>query len=79
MSTHAAEIDARNQAIMIWIDGALTPRAEARVSVYDSGFLLGDGVWEGLRLHHRRWSFLEDHLDRLVPHGRRSPCRSPRG
>ncbi len=41
------------------------PRSEARVSVYDSGFLLGDGVWEGLRLHEGRWSFLDDHLDRL--------------
>ena len=41
------------------------PRAEASVSVYDSGFMLGDGVWEGLRLHDGRWGFLDDHLDRL--------------
>ena len=65
VSTHDTELDARNEAISIWIDGVLVPRSEARVSVYDSGFLLGDGVWEGLRLHNGRWSFLEDHLDRL--------------
>jgi branched-chain amino acid aminotransferase len=65
MSTHDAEIDARNETVRIWIDGALKPRAEAAVSVYDSGFLLGDGVWEGLRLYEGRWAFLEDHLDRL--------------
>jgi branched-chain amino acid aminotransferase len=65
MSTHDAEIDARNETILIWVDGALVPKAEARVSVYDSGFMLGDGVWEGLRLHAGRWAFLENHLDRL--------------
>lgn len=65
MSTHDSEIDARNENILIWVNGALTPRAEAVVSVYDSGFMLGDGVWEGLRLHHGRWGFLDDHLDRL--------------
>lgn len=65
MSTHDSEIDARNENILIWVNGALTPRAEAVVSVYDSGFMLGDGVWEGLRLHQGRWGFLDDHLDRL--------------
>lgn len=64
-STHEAEIDARNESILIHVDGRLAPRAEAMVSVYDSGFLLGDGVWEGLRLHNGRWAFLDDHLDRL--------------
>ena len=64
-AAHAAEEDARNAEILIWIDGALKPRAQATVSVYDSGFLLGDGVWEGLRLHNGRWAFLDDHLDRL--------------
>ena len=64
-STHEAEDDPRNASILIWIDGVLTPRAEARVSVYDSGFLLGDGVWEGLRLHAGRWSFADEHLDRM--------------
>ena len=65
MSTHDAEEDPRNATIRIWVDGGLVPRDEARVSVYDSGFMLGDGVWEGLRLHHGRWAFLDDHLDRL--------------
>jgi branched-chain amino acid aminotransferase len=65
MSTHDAEEDPRNASVRVWVDGALVPRDEARVSVYDSGFMLGDGVWEGLRLHHGRWAFLDDHLDRL--------------
>ncbi|MFO7857128.1 MAG: D-amino acid aminotransferase [Paracoccaceae bacterium] len=64
-NAHEAEIDARNERILIWVDGRLLPRAEAVVSVYDSGFLLGDGVWEGLRLRNGRWAFLDDHLDRL--------------
>ena len=64
-NAHEAEIDARNERILIWVDGRLLPRAEAVVSVYDSGFLLGDGVWEGLRLRNARWAFLDDHLDRL--------------
>ncbi len=65
MGTHAAQDDPRNDSILIWIDGDLKPRREAMVSVYDSGFLMGDGVWEGLRLHNARWAFLDDHLDRL--------------
>ncbi|MGB3556668.1 MAG: D-amino acid aminotransferase [Jannaschia sp.] len=65
ISTHDAEEDARNADILIWIDGALTPRADAKVSVYDSGFMLGDGVWEGLRLYGGRWTFRDEHLDRL--------------
>jgi branched-chain amino acid aminotransferase len=65
VSTHQAEDDARNASILIHVDGALKPRAEALVSVYDSGFMLGDGVWEGLRLYNGRWAFLDDHLDRL--------------
>jgi branched-chain amino acid aminotransferase len=65
LSTHDAETDARNETILVWVDGRLVPRAEATVSVYDSGFMLGDGVWEGLRLHDGRWGFLDDHLDRL--------------
>ncbi len=63
--THQAEDDARNERILIHVDGRLVPRAEAVVSVYDSGFMLGDGVWEGLRLYDGRWAFLDDHLDRL--------------
>lgn len=63
--THQAEDDARNQDILIWVNGQLKPRAEALVSVYDSGFMLGDGVWEGLRLYNGVWAFLDEHIDRL--------------
>ncbi|MFN7224161.1 MAG: D-amino acid aminotransferase [Paracoccaceae bacterium] len=65
VSTHQAEDDARNDAILIWVNGQLKPKAEAMVSVYDSGFMLGDGVWEGIRLYNGRWTFLDAHLDRL--------------
>lgn len=65
VDTHDAEEDKRNESILIWVDGRLVPRAQATVSVYDSGFMLGDGVWEGLRLHAGTWTFLDDHLDRL--------------
>ncbi|WP_158965074.1 aminotransferase class IV [Chachezhania sediminis] len=65
LTTHTSEDDVRNETILIWVNGALKPRAEATVSVYDSGFLLGDGVWEGLRLYDGKWAFLSDHMDRL--------------
>lgn len=65
VTTHQAEDDPRNRDALIHVNGALLPRAQAMVSVYDSGFMLGDGVWEGLRLHNGRWAFLSDHLDRL--------------
>ncbi|TNF62823.1 MAG: aminotransferase class IV [Rhodobacteraceae bacterium] len=65
VTTHQAEEDARNEAILIWVNGALKPKAEAVVSVYDSGFMLGDGVWEGLRLYNGRWAFVDEHIDRL--------------
>ncbi|MFN3293546.1 MAG: D-amino acid aminotransferase [Gemmobacter sp.] len=65
VSTHQSEEDARNENILIWVDGRIVPKAQAVVSVYDSGFMLGDGVWEGIRLYNGRWAFLEDHLDRL--------------
>jgi len=64
-TTHAAQEDARNEQILIWLNGRITPKAEALVSVYDSGFMLGDGVWEGLRLYGGKWAFLGEHLDRL--------------
>ncbi len=57
--------DPRNEAVLVWLNGALVPRDAARVSIFDAGFGLGDGVWEGLRLHRGRLLFLEDHLDRL--------------
>jgi branched-chain amino acid aminotransferase len=64
-STHDTEEDPRNDAILISVDGVLLPKAEAKVSVYDSGFMMGDGVWEGIRLHHGQFAFLDQHLDRL--------------
>jgi branched-chain amino acid aminotransferase len=57
--------DPRNASILINVNGELKPRAEAVVSVFDSGFMLGDGAWEGLRLHRGKLSFLDRHLDRL--------------
>ncbi len=57
--------DPRNDAILVYVDGALKPRAEAVVSVFDSGFVLGDGVWEGLRVVAGQPLFLNAHLDRL--------------
>ena len=65
VSTHQAEEDARNEAIHIYVNGRIVPKAEAMVSVYDSGFMLGDGVWEGIRLYNGRWVFAEEHIDRL--------------
>ncbi|MCV2863299.1 D-amino acid aminotransferase [Defluviimonas sp. WL0075] len=65
VSTHQAEEDARNETILIYLNGRIVPKREATVSVYDSGFMLGDGVWEGLRLYDGRWAFLDEHLDRL--------------
>lgn len=63
--THEALPDKRNQNILIYINGEFYPREEAKVSVFDSGFLVGDGVWEGIRLHEGRFAFLDLHLDRL--------------
>jgi branched-chain amino acid aminotransferase len=57
--------DPRNASILINVNGELRPRAEAMVSVFDSGFMLGDGVWEGLRVHEGKLAFLDRHLDRL--------------
>jgi branched-chain amino acid aminotransferase len=65
VSTHQAADDVRNENILIWVNGTLTPKAQAMVSVYDSGFMLGDGVWEGIRLYNGRWAFVEEHIDRL--------------
>ena len=65
VTTHQAAEDARNETIRIWLNGRIVPKAEAVVSVYDSGFMLGDGVWEGIRLYNGRWAFLDEHMDRL--------------
>jgi branched-chain amino acid aminotransferase len=63
--THHHADDPRNRDILIYVNGQLHPRASASVSVFDSGFILGDGVWEGLRVHHGRIAFLDQHLARL--------------
>ncbi len=63
--THEYQDDPRNADIFIDINGEYFPRNEAKVSVFDSGFVLGDGVWEGLRVHHGKIAFLELHLERL--------------
>jgi branched-chain amino acid aminotransferase len=57
--------DPRNDNVLIYLNGQMVPRHEAKVSVFDAGFVLGDGVWEGLRLHKDRLVFLDAHLDRL--------------
>jgi len=65
LTTHQAQEDARNEEILIYLNGKIVPKAQALVSVYDSGFMLGDGVWEGMRLYNGKWAFLGEHLDRL--------------
>ena len=65
VTTHQAEEDSRNETVLIYVDGQIVPKAEAKVSVFDSGFMLGDGVWEGLRLYNGRWAFIDEHIDRL--------------
>ncbi len=65
ITTHQAQEDARNENILIYLNGKIVPKAKAVVSVYDSGFMMGDGVWEGLRLYNNSWAFLDMHLDRL--------------
>ena len=62
---HEYDDDQRNDAVLVYVNGELKPRAEAVVSVFDSGFVLGDGVWEGLRVHAGHPVFLAEHVDRL--------------
>ncbi len=64
-STHSSQDDPRNEELLIWVNGELVPKAEAKVSVYDSGFMLGDGMWEGMRLYDGQWAFFDEHMDRL--------------
>lgn len=63
--THNALPDDRNEAVLIYVNGELFPRNEAKISVFDSGYLVGDGIWEALRLHNGVLVFQEEHLDRL--------------
>ena len=65
MRSHSYISNPKNEDIFININGELFHRSEAKISVFDSGFLLGDGVWEGIRLHKSSLVFIEDHLDRL--------------
>ncbi|MDD9746293.1 MULTISPECIES: aminotransferase class IV [Marinovum] len=64
-TTHDAEHDPRNDNILIYVNGELKPKAEAVVSVYDAGFMLGDGMWEGMRLYNGKWAFFDEHMDRM--------------
>ena len=59
------KIDERNKDIKIYINGSFYNRDDAKISVFDSGYLLGDGIWEGIRLVKNEWMFLDEHLERL--------------
>ena len=61
----STKLDKRNEEIKIYINGEFYHRDQAKISVFDSGFLLGDGIWEGIRLVNNSWLFLDEHLDRL--------------
>ena len=65
MSSHSYIHNSKNENIFININGQLFSRNKAKISVFDSGFLLGDGVWEGIRLHKSKLVFISEHLDRL--------------
>lgn len=64
-TTHDAEDDVRNRDIKIYVNGKIVHRNDAKVSVYDAGFMLGDGMWEGMRLYNGTWAFFDEHMDRL--------------
>ncbi|MCA9836131.1 MAG: aminotransferase class IV [Trueperaceae bacterium] len=63
--THEAVPDERNKDVLVYINGEFFHRDEAKISVFDSGYLVGDGIWEGIRLHEGKFAFLDLHLDRL--------------
>ena len=65
LTTHDAAEDKRNRDIKIYVNGDIVHRSEAKVSVYDSGFMLGDGMWEGMRLYDGVWAFFDEHMDRF--------------
>ena len=67
LTTHDADTDdeQQNRDIKIYVNGEIVHRDEAKISVYDSGFMLGDGMWEGMRLYHGKWAFFDAHMDRL--------------
>lgn len=64
-STHDAQDDPRNDSLQIYVNGQIVAKQEAVVSVYDSGFMLGDGMWEGMRLYDGEWAFFDAHMKRL--------------
>ena len=64
-SSHDSIKDKRNTKIKIYINGKFFKRNDAKISVFDSGFLLGDGVWSGIRYHNNKFLFLKEHLNRL--------------
>lgn len=64
-TTHDSEHDERNEHLKIYVDGKFFDKQDAKVSVYDSGFMLGDGIWEGMRLYNGRLAFVDEHLKRL--------------
>ncbi|MEM9583708.1 MAG: aminotransferase class IV [Pseudomonadota bacterium] len=64
-TTHDALEDPRNADIKIYVNGDIVHRDAAKVSVYDSGFMLGDGMWEGMRLYNGKWAFFDEHMDRF--------------
>ncbi|MDO6728988.1 aminotransferase class IV [Marinovum sp. 2_MG-2023] len=64
-TSHDAEEDPRNLDTKVYVNGEIVHRDEAKVSVYDSGFMLGDGMWEGMRLYNGKWAFFEEHMDRF--------------
>ncbi|WP_425044739.1 aminotransferase class IV [Primorskyibacter sp. S87] len=65
-TTHDSEEDIRNRDIQIYVNGDIVHRDDAKVSVYDSGFMLGDGMWEGMRLYDGVWAFFDEHMDRFL-------------
>lgn len=65
IGTHVAVDDNRNQDILIYINGELLPRKDAKISVFDSGYLVGDGIWEAVRLYNGTLVFIDQHLERL--------------
>ena len=56
----------KNKDVLIYVNGELLHKNDAKISVYDSGFMMGDGVWEGIRLVNNRWLFIDEHLERLL-------------
>ena len=77
MSSHSYIHNSKNENIYININGELFSRDKAKISVFDSGFLLGDGVWEGIRLHKSKLVFISEHLDRLFNSARGISLKIP--